>query len=114
MHKWYQNFIISSQVGDDPQLYVAVDYMRPAKRVETLHIHHGSTTKEDLFIPQVRKEEIPVFNLNLVDKAKAEVPFDKNKSVFKAWVRDTKASQLRALEYDSLRWKLPRLITDPD
>jgi hypothetical protein len=55
-----------------------------------------------------------MFNLNMVDKKKAEKPFDKNKSVFKPWVRDTKASLCRALEYDSLAWKLPRLITDPD
>jgi len=103
-----------SSGGEDPQLFVAVDYMRPARRVETLHIENGSTTKEDLFIAQVRKEEIPMFNLNTVDKTKAEKPFDKNKSVFKPWVRDTKASLCRALEYDSLHWKLPRLITDPD
>ena len=80
---------MTSTGGEDPQLYVAVDYMRPTKRVETLHIHNNGSTKEDLFIPSVRKEEIPMFNLNMVDKAKAEKPFDKNKSVFKPWVRDT-------------------------
>ena len=105
---------MTSTGGEDPELYVAADFMNPARRVETLHIHNGSETKEDRFIPQVRLDEIPMFNLNMVDKAKAEKPFDKNKSVFKPWVRDTKASLCRALEYDSLYWKLPRLITDPD
>lgn len=100
--------------GTDPELFVFADYVKPARRVETLHMKNEMGTMEDLFIPQVRLEPLPIFNLNMVDKAKADIPFNKNKSVFKPWVRDTKASLCRALEYDSLNWKLPRLITDPD
>ena len=99
--RWYHQFELTSAGGEDPKLYVAVDYMRPARRVETLHIHTAGSVTEDIFIPRVRKEDIATYNLNMVDKKKAEKPFDKNKSVFKPWVRDTHASLCRALEYDS-------------
>lgn len=91
-----------SSPGSDPELFVFADYVKPARRVETLHIKSSTGIKEDLFIPQVRLEPIPMFNLSLSDKTKDVKPFDKNKSVFKPWVRDTKASLCRALEYDSL------------
>ena len=89
--------------------------MQPVRRVEILHMHNDTKRlQDDLFIPEVRTEELPVWNLNLVDKAKAEVPFDKSKSVFKPWIKDTKASMNLALEYDVLYWKVNRLVKDPD
>ena len=67
-----------------------------------------------LFIPMVRKEDVPVWNLEKAKKGVVEEPFDKDKSVFKPWVKDTPGSLKQVLAHDRKRWKVAKFIKDTE
>ena len=103
--------------GGDPQLLVYADYMQVRKRVENLTIksEKGSQIWEHHFIPSVRKEELPAFKLAKYEKeGKKPDPFDKEKSVFKPWVKDNPQILRNAFKIDTGYWKISeKLIKDP-
>ena len=65
-------------------------------------------------IPDVHKEALPAFILPKSVKADKPVPFDKDKSVFKAWSKDTEATLRKALEFDLGYWKAAKFVKDPE
>ena len=75
--------------GGDPKLFVHADYIKPARKVETIEMKAKSGLQRGLFVTEARTEELPVWNLTLAEKGKAEVKFDKAKSVFKPWNKDS-------------------------
>lgn len=89
--------------------------MRPRKRVEKYTIvTGGSILREEVFIPEVRHEGMPRWNLARVVHGKVEEPFDRDKSVFKPWLKDTPISLNNALTNDLMYWKGPKFIKDPE
>ena len=77
--------------------------MKPYPRIERCQLlsdHDSKTTTEAHFVSDVRKESLPVYLLPKSVKAIEEAPFDRAKSTFKGWVKDTDASVRKALELD--------------
>ena len=62
----------------------------------------------------VRKEDVPVWNLAKAKRGVVEEPFDKDKSVFKPWIKDTPGSLKQVLKHDRQRWKAKKFIKDPE
>jgi len=90
--------------------------MRPAKRVEkyTVLAPDGSILREESFIPEVRHEELPSFNIRKIIQEKEEETFDRDKTLFKAWIKDTSASLKQCYTNDFSYWKAPKFIKDLD
>ena len=63
---------------------------------------------------EARTEELPVWNLTLAEKGRTEVKFDKAKSVFKPWIKDSQSTLKQALNFDLGCWKVPKLIKDEE
>ena len=62
----------------------------------------------------MRKEELPKWKLDKRLKEKLEEPFDKSKSVFKAWQHDTKGVIIASLKADLGYWRVPRFLKDAE
>ena len=77
--------------GENPNLLVFAEYMKPAHRVERIKFtldEADQPFRQDFFIPEVRKQEAPVFAMDKLIKVRNVLPFDQNKSVFKNWTKD--------------------------
>ena len=106
-----QEYVDTLEESQDPRLYIFMDYMKPSKRVERYQINNNPP---ELFIPEVRKQNMPVFRLpKAAKKVVKEEPFMKNKSIFKPWLEDTPASLKKVIECDMEQWKVPKFVKDP-
>jgi hypothetical protein len=73
-----------------PNLFIFADYMKPCKYFEKYKISENNIKnilKHEYFVVNVRKQEIPQWTLEKLQRKKKE-RFDKEKSVFKEWIKD--------------------------
>lgn len=116
--KFFHDYLFKKNLeNEDPELYVFADYVRPNKRVEKMQIIDKDTKEvvgEEFFIPEMRKEQTPIWKLPKFVRGKHEVVFDKEKSVFKPWIKDSPKIVRAALTADLDYWKCKKFIRDAD
>ena len=105
--------------GEDPELVVFADYMRPTKRVERYQVidpasKSGKCIREEIFIPEVRQEDLPSYNMKRAIVGKEVEAFDRDKSCFKLWHKDTSKSLEQCYTNDFMYWKAPKFIKDAE
>lgn len=65
-----------------------------------------------VFVPEIRKENVPLFHLPKIEDQDEEEPFDLEKSVFKGQALDTESSLRQALKADLGYWKIKKFVKD--
>jgi hypothetical protein len=101
--------------GQDPQLWVFADYVKPCKRVDRITLKSKTATiSDEFFITEVRKQDLPRWTMDKHIKGKQVEVFDKDKSVFKGWIKDSRSSIAASLKLDLSYWRVPRFVKDPE
>lgn len=104
------------EYGTDPKLYVHADYMKYHPRIERIKFIDSASNKvlhKSTFLQELRDKNVPLQVLDKVIKEKKKnIPFDLNKSVFKAWQRDTPQILKNALTHDFEYWKGGKILKD--
>lgn len=105
--------VYEEDAHENPDMYVFADFLRPTKRVEKLVFFKGGRrTHQEFFISEVRQKDLPLNQLIDFTKQMTEIPFEKDKSVFKSWVKDSPVVLKKALNFDLGYWKAAKFVRD--
>ena len=86
--------------------------MRPSQRIERLK--YISSKHEEYFVPEVRKDSLPLFQLPKYTAEDNGPRFFKDQTVFKGWVEDTPQVIAGAIKSDLSYWKAAKFVKDPE